>query len=90
MIKTVNLHKKYGNFTALQSLNLEIGSGEIYALLGQNGAGKSTTINILLGLIKASSGDAYINHISVTDQPQEIKKNLAYIPETVLLYPNLT
>lgn len=90
MIKIDNLHKKYGNFTALQSLNLEIGSGEIYALLGQNGAGKSTTINILLGLIKASSGDAFINHISVTDQPQEIKKNLAYIPETVLLYPNLT
>lgn len=90
MIKTVNLHKKYGNFTALESLNLEIKSGEIYALLGQNGAGKSTTINILLGLIKATSGDAFINGISVTEHPQDIKKNLAYIPETVLLYPNLT
>ena len=90
MIKTVQLHKKYGQFTALQSLNLEIGAGEIYALLGQNGAGKSTTINILLGLIKATSGDAFINNISVTEHPQEIKKHLAYIPETVLLYPNLT
>ena len=90
MIKTVNLHKKYGNFTALESLNLEIKSGEIYALLGQNGAGKSTTINILLGLIKASSGDAFINGVSVTEHPQDIKKNIAYIPETVLLYPNLT
>ncbi|KAA0129637.1 ABC transporter ATP-binding protein [Chryseobacterium sp. SN22] len=90
MLKTINLHKKYNDFTALQSLNLEVGKGEIFALLGQNGAGKSTTINILLGLIKATSGDAFINHISVKDNPQDIKKHLAYIPETVLLYPNIT
>jgi ABC-type transport system involved in cytochrome bd biosynthesis fused ATPase/permease subunit len=49
MLKTINLHKKYNDFTALQSLNLEVKKGEIFALLGQNGAGKSTTINILLG-----------------------------------------
>lgn len=90
MLKTINLHKKYNDFTALKSLNLEIQEGEIFALLGQNGAGKSTTINILLGLIKASSGDAFINNISVIDHPEKIKKHLAYIPETVLLYPNLT
>lgn len=90
MLKTINLHKKYNDFTALKSLNLEIQEGEIFALLGQNGAGKSTTINILLGLIKASSGDAFINNISVNDHPEKIKKHLAYLPETVLLYPNLT
>ena len=90
MLKTINLHKKYNDFTALQSLNLEIQKGEIFALLGQNGAGKSTTINILLGLIKATSGDAFIHDISVKDHPEKIKKHLAYIPETVLLYPNLT
>lgn len=90
MLKTVNLHKKYNDFTALKSLNLEIDKGEIFALLGQNGAGKSTTINILLGLIKSTSGDAFINDISVKENPQKIKKQLAYIPETVLLYPNLT
>ncbi|MEC3874340.1 ABC transporter ATP-binding protein [Chryseobacterium salviniae] len=90
MLKTISLHKKYNDFTALHSLNLEIQEGEIFALLGQNGAGKSTTINILLGLIKATSGDAYINNISVKDHPEKIKKHLAYIPETVLLYPNLT
>lgn len=90
MLKTVHLHKKYNDFTALKSLDLEIGKGEIFALLGQNGAGKSTTINILLGLIKSTSGDAFINGISVKNNPQEIKKHLAYIPETVLLYPNLT
>ncbi len=90
MLRTVNLHKKYNELTALKSLNLEVGSGEIFALLGQNGAGKSTTINILLGLLKASGGDAFINNISVTEQPQKIKRHLAYIPETVLLYPNMT
>ncbi|WP_185205514.1 ABC transporter ATP-binding protein [Chryseobacterium sp. C3] len=90
MLKTINLHKKYNDFTALKSLDLEIQEGEIFALLGQNGAGKSTTINILLGLIKATSGDAFIHNISVKDHPEKIKKYLAYIPETVLLYPNLT
>lgn len=90
MLKTINLHKKYNDFTALKSLNLEIQEGEIFALLGQNGAGKSTTINILLGLVKATSGDAFINNISVKDHSEKIKKHLAYIPETVLLYPNLT
>lgn len=90
MLKTINLHKKYNDFTALKSLNLEIQEGEIFALLGQNGAGKSTTINILLGLIQSTSGDAFINNISVKKEPQKIKKHLAYIPETVLLYPNLT
>lgn len=90
MLKTINLHKKYNDFTALHSLNLEVKKGEIFALLGQNGAGKSTTINILLGLIKATSGDAFINDISVKNEPQKIKRHLAYIPETVLLYPYLT
>lgn len=90
MLKTIDLHKKYNDFIALKSLDLEIQEGEIFALLGQNGAGKSTTINILLGLIKATSGDAFINNISVKDHPEKIKKHLAYIPETVLLYPNLT
>lgn len=90
MLKTINLHKKYNDFTALKSLNLDVKEGEIFALLGQNGAGKSTTINILLGLIKSTSGDAFINNISVKENPQKIKKHLAYIPETVLLYPNLT
>lgn len=90
MIKTINLHKKYNSFTALQSLNLEVAKGEIFALLGQNGAGKSTTINILLGLIRATAGEAFVNGLSVKDRPQEVRRHLAYIPETVLLYPNLS
>lgn len=90
MLKTINLHKKYNDFTALESLNLEVKSGEIYALLGQNGAGKSTTINMILGLVQPTSGDAFINGVSVKQSLELIKKDIAYIPETVLLYPNLT
>jgi ABC-2 type transport system ATP-binding protein len=90
MLEAKNLTKKYGSHTALNNLNLTIQEGEIFALLGQNGAGKTTTINLFLGFIEPSEGTATINGISVTEQPQEIKKYLAYIPETVMLYPNLT
>jgi len=90
MLEAKNLTKKYGSHTALNNLNLIIQEGEIFALLGQNGAGKTTTINLFLGFIEPSGGTAAINSISVAEQPQEIKKYLAYIPETVMLYPNLT
>jgi ABC-2 type transport system ATP-binding protein len=90
MLEAVNLTKRYGNHTALNSLNLRIQPGEIFALLGQNGAGKTTTINLFLGFIEPTEGTASINGISVAENPHEIKKYLAYIPETVMLYPNLT
>ncbi|MDR6197698.1 ATP-binding cassette domain-containing protein [Siphonobacter sp. SORGH_AS_0500] len=90
MIEAKNLTKRYGNHTAVNKLDLLIQPGEIFALLGQNGAGKTTTINLFLGFVKPSEGSAFINGISVADQPQEIKPYLAYIPETVMLYPNLT
>jgi len=90
MLKAINLTKKYGAYTALNNLNLTIAKGEIFALLGQNGAGKTTTINCFLGFIKPTSGQALINDESVATSPILSKKYLAYIPETVMLYPNLT
>ena len=90
MLIAENLSKTYGDYKALNNLNLKLNKGEIFALLGQNGAGKSTTINIFLGLVKPTEGVAKINGISVVDHPEETKKFIAYIPETVLLYPNLT
>lgn len=90
MIKTIQLNKKYDDFTALKSLDLDVKAGEIFALLGQNGAGKSTTINILLGLLKPTSGEAYICGKSVITETEKSKKHIAYIPETVMLYPNLS
>jgi len=90
MLIAENLSKIYGDYKALNNLNLKLNEGEIFALLGQNGAGKSTTINIFLGFVKPTEGVAKINGISVIDHPNETKKFIAYIPETVLLYPNLT
>jgi ABC transporter related len=90
MLIAENLSKTYGDYKALNNLNLKLSKGEIFALLGQNGAGKSTTINIFLGFVKPTEGVAKINGISVVDHPEETKKFIAYIPETVLLYPNLT
>ena len=90
MLIAENLTKKYGNHTALNKLNLTINKGEIFALLGQNGAGKTTTINLFLGFIQPTDGTLKINNISVTEKAQETKKHVAYIPETVMLYLNLT
>ncbi|MCX2678682.1 ABC transporter ATP-binding protein [Galbibacter sp. EGI 63066] len=90
MIIIKDLTKKYGEFTALNQLNLHVRPGEIYCLLGANGAGKTTTINILLGFVSPSSGQVSINGYPVTGNASQTKKYLAYIPETVTLYPNLT
>ena len=90
MLIAKSLTKKYGEQTALNSLNLTINEGEIFALLGQNGAGKTTTINCFLGFIQPSGGSASINGVSLAENALETKKYLAYIPETVMLYPNLS
>ena len=90
MITTKILTKKYGDQTALYQLNLTVNEGEIYCLLGANGAGKTTTINLLLGFTSPTSGSASIHGIDVGLNPKETKKHLAYIPENLMLYPNLT
>ena len=90
MIQALNLTKSYGSHLALNNLNLQINPGEICCLLGQNGAGKSTTINLFLGFLEPTSGNTLINGINVQEHPQESKNHLAYIPETVMLYPNLS
>jgi len=90
MLETIHLTKSYNGSQALEDLNLKIEPGEIFCLLGANGAGKTTTINLLLNFIPPSSGTAKINGIDVTEQPLETKKHLAYIPEQVMLYKNLT
>ncbi len=90
MIAAQHLHKRYGNTQALEDLNLDIAPGEIFCLLGQNGAGKTTTINCFLGFVQPSAGKAFINGIDVSQQPVESKKHLAYLPEVVMLYPNLS
>jgi len=90
MLQAIDLTKTYNGVTALESLNLRVEPGEVFCLLGANGAGKTTTINLFLNFINPSSGTALINGVDVVEQPLETKKYLAYIPETVMLYRNLT
>jgi ABC-2 type transport system ATP-binding protein len=85
-----NLTKHYGSAVALDSLNLTIEPGEIFCLLGANGAGKTTTINLFLNFIAPTSGTAMINGLDVVARPLETKRFIAYIPEQVNLYRNLT
>jgi ABC-2 type transport system ATP-binding protein len=90
MPEAVDLSKRYGSQTALDSLNLTISRGEVFCLLGGNGAGKTTTINLFLNFIDPSSGTARINGLDVTKAPLETKRDVAYIPGQVMLYRNLT
>lgn len=90
MLQANGLTKIYGEHKALDGLNLTVNRGEIFCLLGQNGAGKTTTINLFLGFTAASSGSALINNIEVGQNDTASKKHLAYIPEVVMLYGNLT
>jgi ABC-2 type transport system ATP-binding protein len=90
MLQATNLTKRYNGVPALDSLNLTVQPGEVFCLLGANGAGKTTTINLFLAFIEPTSGTASINGIDVVRYPIESKKHVAYIPETVMLYRNLT
>ncbi|VAW19632.1 ABC transporter, ATP-binding protein [hydrothermal vent metagenome] len=90
MIEAKNLTKSYDRKIVLNDLNLKIEKGQIFCLLGANGAGKSTTINLFLGFIQADSGEAYINDIDVGQHSLKTKNYLAYIPENLMLYPHLT
>ena len=88
MIQLINVEKKFNNNTALNNLSLEVQSGEIYGLLGANGAGKSTTLNLLLGFLRPDKGE--INMISTMDNLTIKRDRIGYIPENVNLYPYLT
>ena len=90
MLEAIKLKKTYGEYDALKGLDLTVKPGEIYCLLGANGAGKTTTINLFLNFISPTAGTAKVCGIDVTAEPLETKKLLAYIPEQVMLYGNLT
>ena len=90
MLEATNLSKQYGDHKALTDLNLTVAPGEVFCLLGANGAGKTTTINLFMGFISPSDGHAKVNNLDVSTQGKESKKHLAYIPENLNLYGNLT
>lgn len=86
IIELKNLTKKYGNFTAVDNLNLSVEKGEIFGLLGPNGAGKSTSILMMLGLTEPSAGHVNVCGINSSNQPVEVKKEVGYLPEDVGFY----
>lgn len=90
MIVFENVTKRFGQLIAVKNLNLTIGKGELFGFLGPNGAGKTTTIKMLVGLVTPSSGSITVNNISVTDQPEAVKRISGYIPDTPFIYEYLT
>ena len=90
MIELEHLVKKFGDLVAVDDLSLTIGRGEFFAMLGPNAAGKTTTIKLLSGLIKPTSGHARICGFDVQGQPIEARQRLAYVPDFPFLYDKLT
>lgn len=89
-LETVDLSVRYGAAAVLHNLNLRVMQGEIYALLGGNGAGKSTTLNAFLGFSRAAQGLVRVCGIDVTEDPLGARASLAYVPENVALYEHLS
>lgn len=92
MLKIVNFSKSYdgGNTFAVKNLNLEVKSGEITAFIGHNGSGKSTTLKSIAGTLDFDEGDIIVDGLSVKENAMEVKKIIAYLPETIELYEYLT
>lgn len=90
MLKIENLTKTYGDKKAVDNLSLHIESGNIYGFIGHNGAGKTTTLKAVVGIMNFDSGNIYIDGKSITKNPLECKKIMAYIPDNPDLYEYLS
>jgi ABC-2 type transport system ATP-binding protein len=89
MLRVENLSKRYGDFFALKSVSFDLYKGEILGLIGENGAGKSTIINILSGLIEPSSGEIEYFGKDFFSNKVEVKRRIGYLPEVDSLYENM-
>jgi ABC-2 type transport system ATP-binding protein len=90
MISCRNLTRRFGEFTAVDSLTLEVPAGAICAFLGPNGAGKSTTVKMLTGLLPPSSGEAHVCGLDVVKNHLELKRRIGVLPEDLGLFDDLT
>jgi ABC-2 type transport system ATP-binding protein len=90
VIELVQLSKRFGDLVAVNQVNLTVGRGEFFAMLGPNAAGKTTIIRILAGLIKPSTGAARVAGFDVQAEPLEARRRLAYVPDFPFLYDKLT
>jgi len=91
LLQAVDLSKRYEDgLLALDRLNLTVPPGELFCLLGANGAGKTTAINLFLNFIEPTEGQALVNGLDVAQRPLEAKRHIAYVSENVMLYENFT
>jgi len=89
-LEITNLTKKFGKLTALRDINLAVNKGEVFGYIGPNGAGKTTTIRVLLGILRATEGNAKVFGMDAWKDAVEIHRRIAYVPGDVNLWPNLT
>lgn len=85
-----NLTKRFGDFTAVNSISFEVEKGEIFGFLGANGAGKTTAMKMLIGISKPTSGEAEVAGFDVFHQADKVKKNIGYMSQKFALYDDLT
>lgn len=90
ILRTEGLSHKYSSSWAIRDINIEIGQTGITGLLGSNGAGKSTTMNIICGVLNQTAGKVYLNGIDLNAQPEDAKKNIGFLPQNPPLYLDLT
>jgi len=89
-IEVNNLVKKFGDFTAVNSISFAVNRGEVFGFLGPNGAGKTTTIRMLCGLLAPTAGEGRVGGFDITTQSEEIKKHIGYVSQKFSLYDDLT
>lgn len=89
-IEADELTRTFGSFTAVDRISLSVEEGTIFGLLGANGAGKSTTIRMLCGLLRSSAGEGHVAGYDINRQPEEIKRNIGYMSQEFSLYRDLT
>ncbi|MFD3274709.1 ABC transporter ATP-binding protein [Aquirufa echingensis] len=90
VVKVENLSKKFGEFIATNAISFEVNKGEIFGFLGANGAGKTTAMRMLSGLLTPSSGQAFVAGFDVATQAELVKKNIGYMSQKFSLYEDLT
>jgi ABC-2 type transport system ATP-binding protein len=89
-IEVRHLTRRFGDFVAVNDVSFEVGRGEIFGFLGSNGAGKSTTIRMLCGLLRPTSGTALVGGVDVTRDPEGVKRRIGYMSQRFSLYEKLT
>src|SRR3989442_11573338 len=90
IIRTRGLTKRFGDFTAVDDLSIEVTPGTIFAFLGANGSGKSTTIRMLIGLLKPTAGTVEVDGVDVIARPRRVRDHIGYMGQKVSLYQGLS